>query len=172
MRNISTFSGAVLTAAVMLVAGTELVQATPLSGSWRLQNPGRWVTIGHNRGGYVVDFALQLEKWKESGTKVRFAGRCQSACTLYLALPASQTCLAPGASFTFHAPSGPSRSANRFAAIYMNRTYPGWVRSWINTRGGLTPRAVTMSYGYASKFMPTCKTVTAARKAPRIGQAG
>jgi hypothetical protein len=39
-------------------------------------------------------------------------------------------------------------------------------------KDALTLRAVTMSYGYASKFMPACKTVTATRKALRIGQAG
>jgi hypothetical protein len=161
-----------LAAALALAVSGGLAKATPLSGSWQQQSKSRFVTISNNRGGYVVDYAVQMEQWKKSGTRLRFAGRCDSACTVYLALPTSRTCIARGASFSFHAPSGSSASAARYAGIYMMKTYPGWVRSWVKSRGGLTRRLVTMNYEYASRFMRPCGTATAnadVRKAGRNG---
>lgn len=146
--------------AMILVISAQIACAAPLPGSWRLQNPARVVTIVNNRGGYVVDFALQLHHWTLNGTQVRFAGRCQSACTLYLALPKTQSCISRGASFTFHAPIASSQSAVKYAKIYMIKTYPSWVRLWIDGRGGLSSRPMTMDYAYASKFVRPCTTET------------
>jgi hypothetical protein len=155
-------------ASLAIAAAASPSEAIPLSGSWRLHDPTRPVTIANDRGGYVVDYALQLHRWQQNGTRVRFHGRCQSACTLYLALPKNQTCIARGASFTFHAPSGSSPSASRFAKIYMNKTYPHWVRSWIASNGGLTRRLITMNYSYAAKFIATCDPVTASRASSKL----
>src|SRR5918994_3365846 len=91
----------VITACVVLCIGTEFAQSAPLLGPSRSQNYQR---IGGDRGGYVVQYALRMLKLKQSGKPVQFAGKCQSACTIYLSLPRSQTCIAPGSSFGFHAP--------------------------------------------------------------------
>jgi hypothetical protein len=69
------------------------------------------VTIGNERGGYVVDYAVRMVELRESNVDVRFSGHCKSACTIYLALPQDQTCIAPGASFTFHKPNAPTQGA-------------------------------------------------------------
>jgi hypothetical protein len=119
-----------------------------------------YVDIGNNPGGRLIDFAIQTLKWKKSGTRIRFSGRCVSGCTLYLALSPNRLCISPGASFHFHAPYGVSRRGKRVAISYMLRSYPAWVRSWLNQKGGLGSRFVVMDYGYASRFIRSCKVRT------------
>ncbi len=127
----------------------ELAFAFPFSGF-----PG--LTIRGDRGGQVIAYALRMKRLERSGGKVNFSGACDSACTLYLALPRHQTCVTPGASFGFHLPYGASREGNRIAANYLTRNYPGWVRSWIRAHGGLTHQIKTMDYSYARQYLPAC----------------
>jgi hypothetical protein len=154
---------------VVLSMGAQLAHSAPLIGPSRSQNYQR---IGSDRGGYVVQYALRMLKLKQSGKPVQFAGKCLSACTIYLALPPSQTCISPGASFGFHAPYGSSPNGNRMAQAYMLKSYPGWVRSWIASRGGLSSRVITMNYSFASKFMKPCATATAQRETVKRGRTG
>ena len=114
------------------------------------------VEITNDSGGFVAEYALRLYEMREAKQKVKFMGRCDSACTLYLALPTEQTCITEGAYFRFHAPSAPSASAAAAVRAYMMRKYPTWVRSWIVAHGGLSDQLSTMSYEYANKFMRSC----------------
>lgn len=113
--------------------------------------------VRNNSGGYVAKFAIGMAKMKKQGTKVRFAGRCDSACTMYLGLPGKQTCISKGAYFRFHSPSARSSRTVAAAQRLMMARYPGWVRSWIASKGGLSRSLVTMDYGYASKFIGKCE---------------
>jgi hypothetical protein len=117
------------------------------------------VEIGNDSGGFVADYALRLYELREERRKVRFVGVCDSACTLFLALPAEQTCIAEGAYFRFHAPSAPSASAAAAVGSYMMRKYPQWVRDWIVAQGGLSDRLATMSHRYAQNFMRPCSSL-------------
>jgi hypothetical protein len=132
------------------------VSAAPL---WR----PNVVTIGNDRGGQLITYALRMKRLEKKGTPTRFRGRCDSACTLYLALPPAQTCIMPGATFGFHLPYGASEAGNRVAVRYMQRLYPGWVRSWLQSKGGLRRTLKKMSYEYASKHIRPCKFRTAFR---------
>jgi hypothetical protein len=114
------------------------------------------VEIGDDDGGLVADYAVRLYEMLGAKQNVEFVGRCDSACTLFLALPTEQTCITEGAYFRFHAPSAPSASAAAAVGAYMMRKYPDWVRAWIVAQGGLSDRLATMSYEYASRFMRTC----------------
>jgi hypothetical protein len=116
----------------------------------------RVVTIRGDRGGHVILYALRMREWLQRGTQVRFAGKCQSACTLYLGLSQEQTCISDGATFGFHSPYGVSGSNDRVAQDYMMRNYPEWVRLWIDSKGGLTRQMRTMPYDYASIFLRPC----------------
>jgi hypothetical protein len=116
----------------------------------------RTISIGSDAGGVVINYGLRMLRWRQNGTKVRFSGACRSACTLYLGLAQSQTCISPGASFGFHSPFGASARGNSVAQAFMMRNYPGWVKSWIRSQGGLSGRIKTMSYGYASRFIKPC----------------
>jgi len=127
----------------------------------------RSVSVGSDRGGVVLNYGLRMLRWRQNGTKVRFSGSCQSACTLYLGLAARQVCISPGASFSFHLPFGATSRGNRVAANFMMRNYPGWVRSWIRSQGGLSSSMKTMGYGYASRFIKGCGSVVARRGSSR-----
>ncbi len=124
---------------------------------------GKSVSISNNSGGQIVHYALRAAKYRSNKTLVRFAGRCDSACTLYLGLPSHQTCIAKGAFFRFHAPSARNPRAQRAAQNYLMKKYPGWVRSYISSRGGLGRQLVTMDYGYASQFIRSCSSRVASR---------
>jgi hypothetical protein len=114
------------------------------------------ISISNNSGGYIVEYALRMASINRSGAKVRFTGRCASACTMFLGLPAHKMCIAPGASFRFHMPQAGSVRATHQAKRFLYRQYPGWVRSWIASRGGLSRSLITMDYSYASKFIRAC----------------
>lgn len=88
-----------------------------------------------------------------------FSGRCDSSCTLLMALPRKKTCIFPGTVFRFHAPKAASARTRLAAKRYMMAQYPGWVRSWIVQNRGLTARLITMDYRYASKFMRQCTAI-------------
>jgi hypothetical protein len=134
---------------VLGIAGTAV--AFPFSGL-------RGIKIHMDRGGRLIDYALRVKEYAQSNRDVRFSGNCDSACTLYLSLPRSQTCISPGASFGFHLPYGSGPFENRVAASFMLRNYPGWVRNWINANGGLTNQMKIMDYRYASNFIEACST--------------
>ena len=120
---------------------------------------GNSISISNNSGGNIAEYALSAAEYRSSGTLVKFTGRCDSACTLFLGLPSHQTCLSRGAFFRFHAPFGVSASAQRMAQAYLMRKYPGWVRAWISHNRGLTHNLITMDYSYASRFMTSCDSV-------------
>lgn len=138
-----------LTAAVLMLGAAGSADAYPLRESSA-------VTIRNDRGGQVISYAIRMLKLKQSGRTVRFTGGCDSACTLFLALPRSKTCISSGASFGFHLPYGASGRGNATAAKYLMSSYPGWVQSWLRSQGGLSGRVKTMSYAYASQYLPTC----------------
>ncbi len=157
LRNVS----AALVAVPLAFLAIDSAHALPTMGSSPL-------TIRNDRGGQVIHYALRMLRLKEAGRSVRFSGSCDSACTLFLALPASRTCVSPGASFGFHLPYGSSAEGNRIAAGYLTSSYPGWVRSWIASRGGLNGQIKRMSYSYASRYLPTCPQSAKKRFLPEL----
>jgi hypothetical protein len=148
----------VLLAAVLVSTAEAAAKADQVNfGSQRAESQlGDAIEIGNDSGGFVAEYALRLYEMTAERRKVKFVGVCDSACTLFLSLPAKQTCITEGVSFRFHAPSAPSVSAAAAVAAYMMRKYPEWVRAWIAAQGGLSDRLVTMRYQYANRFMRTC----------------
>jgi ABC-type Fe3+ transport system permease subunit len=151
--------GVLLAALLMATAQTGSKANQVNFGSQGIEREFRnAVEIGNDSGGYVAEYALRLYEMKEARQRVRFVGVCDSACTLFLALPAEQTCITESAYFRFHSPSAPSASAAAAVAAYMMRKYPQWVRVWIAAQGGLSDRLATMSYAYAQNFIRTCNS--------------
>ena len=110
----------------------------------------------------IAKYALAVKKAERENRFVRFVGRCDSACTLYLSLSAKRTCVGPRSSFGFHLPYGVSPRAVAVARDYMLGRYPAWVRNWIRNNGGLSSRLKTMPYSYARRFIPECEPHNAA----------
>ena len=125
------------------------------SQAWPVFGPNI-VTISGDRGGQIISYAVRAKGYERSGKKVRFSGRCDSACTLFLSLPPSQTCVTSGAKFGFHLPYGSSAEGNRTAAKFLMGKYPGWVRGWIAANGGLSRSLKTMPASYAARYLATC----------------
>jgi hypothetical protein len=113
-------------------------------------------TVRNDPGGYVIDYAIKLKQLEMSQHRVRFDGRCDSACTVFLSLPKSRICVTPGARFGFHLPYGSSPRGNQVAANYLLNSYPAWVRAWLNANGGLSHRLKVMRYEHASRFIEPC----------------
>lgn len=139
---------------IMLGLAIQLAASMPAAAQVAQTRP--W-SIRADHGGQVVDYARRVSIARHSKRNVRIEGACQSACTLFLSLPNSQICLAPGAFFGFHRAYGASQASNEWATGYMMRKYPTWVRLWLLSKGGLTHRVKRMDYAYASQFMPACR---------------
>ena len=115
-------------------------------------------TIYNDTGGQAMRYALKAQEYQKQRRQVRFAGRCDSACTLYLSLPDDLVCISSGASFGFHRPYGATLGENRVMEEYMMGLYPEWVRDWIESQGGLAVEMKSMNYAYASQFMRPCES--------------
>lgn len=116
-------------------------------------------TVRHDNGGRIIDYAIRMKRMEAERRPVRFDGICDSACTLFLALPASNTCVTPRARFGFHLPYGSSQRGNDVAANFLLSSYPGWVRSWLRANGGLTNQLKVMPYEYARRHLGDCANV-------------
>ncbi len=145
---------------VLAVCCTTIIACPVPSGA---QSPpstqpatSRIVAINDDGGGAVIDYAARMFRLKASGNAVHFEGRCDSACTLYLALPIDQTCVTQGAIFRFHAPTSATNADVSDVQGFLMRQYPAWVKSWLVRHGGLTHDLITMKYDYARQFIRTC----------------
>lgn len=114
------------------------------------------ITIAADHGGQIARYAIKLNQIEESNYSVRFAGKCDSACTLYLSLSPEKVCVTPRASFGFHLPFGVSSHQVEIARAYLMDHYPDWVRYWIAAKGGLTSQLKVMPYNYARHFISDC----------------
>jgi hypothetical protein len=66
----------------------------------------------YSKGGRTRDFAVDVERHKRSGELFRITGHCQSACTMFLALP--NACVEPSARLLFHAGQTPEGTRRMF----------------------------------------------------------
>jgi hypothetical protein len=119
------------------------------------------VIINGDSGGQIIDYAMRYANYQRDKSKVRFEGRCDSACTMFLALPSNQTCLSPGAYFRFHSPYGGTEQQDAIAADILMEKYPEWVKSWIAENGHLTDKLIKMDYDHAKKFLKPCAQTVA-----------
>lgn len=134
--------------AVLAVAAT----AAPAAA----MDPANFYTVRNDHGGVVVDYAIKVAQLQQSRQRVKFAGRCDSACTLYLGMSRSQLCVTPSARFGFHLPFGSSSRGNQVAAKYLLKRYPRWVHSWLQANGGLDTSLKVMPYEYVSQHIRPC----------------
>ena len=102
--------------------------------------PAHDLRITNDGGGYVHLYAAQVDDVIHSGERVVIDGRCDSACTMYLAAP--RTCVTKRARLGFHS-AGPGLPEHiEWANQVLLDHYPPSVRTWIEQHGGLTKRVI------------------------------
>jgi hypothetical protein len=90
------------------------------------------------KGGRTVEFAQDVEKFRRSGEQFRITGHCQSACTMFLALP--NVCIQPNARLLFHAGAQP------IATQRMMNSYNTKLRAYLTANRAMeTPAFHTIS---------------------------
>jgi hypothetical protein len=120
------------------------------------------VRILASPGGQVGPFIDMFEKVRNSGERVVIDGPCLSACTLVLSMvPRDRICVTRRAVLGFHA----ARSMDRRGRLYAEpeasklvlQAYPGPVRDWIVSRGGLTSRLLLLRGRELSAMYRPCR---------------
>jgi hypothetical protein len=81
------------------------------------------------KGGRTVEFAQDVEKYRRTGERFRITGHCQSACTMFLALP--NVCIEPSARLQFHAGAQPT------ATQRMMNSYNAKLRAYLTAKGAM-----------------------------------
>jgi hypothetical protein len=141
---------------ISLIALTVMTRAQEQLSIHEMSIAPLAVAVDGDSGGNIAEYIIRTEGYRIAQTQVSFAGRCDSACTLYLNLVPEQICLERGAYFRFHAPVAGSERVEQMAMAVMLERYPDWVTDWIFMQGGLTHRLMTMDYAYARQFVRPC----------------
>jgi hypothetical protein len=97
------------------------------------------IVIGDDDGGSVDEHVKFYARIMASGVPVRVEGICVSACTIVLWLPKSQVCVAPTASFGFHAARFNQYWHRTFTEAMARRYYPEAIRKWIKEHDANVP---------------------------------
>ncbi len=113
-------------------------------------------------GGQVGPFIDLFDKVRASGERVVIDGPCMSACTLVLSVvPSERICVTRRAVLGFHA----ARSIDRRGRVYAEpeasklvlEAYPGPVRDWIVSRGGLNRHLLLLRGRELAAMYRSCK---------------
>ena len=95
-------------------------------------------STGYGKGGRTKDFAVDVQKYDQSGESFRITGHCQSACTMFLAV--RNVCIEPSARLLFHA------GDNATATSRMMNSYNSKLRAYlVANRAMETPAFHTIS---------------------------
>jgi hypothetical protein len=120
------------------------------------------VRILASQGGEVGPFIQLFDRVRDSGERVVIDGPCMSACTLVLSIvPDNRICVTRRAVLGFHA----ARSIDRRGRLYAEpeasqavlEAYPGPVRGWIRSHGGLTSRLLLLRGRELAAIYPRCR---------------
>jgi hypothetical protein len=152
MRWRTALAGALASAIISFVASS--IAPTTASAEVRI--------VG-DPGGEVSSFIQKFEQIRDSGERIVIDGPCLSACTLLTGIvPRDHICVTARAVLGFHAASyydDASRSLvpTREGSRLVMRLYPAAIRSWIERRGGLTPRLIELRGRELTALYRTCQ---------------
>ena len=107
-----------LIAALVLAACTPLPPLPPV------------VNVIYDGGGLPMPRAATIKQMTRVGTTVRIEGRCNSACTMYLAVP--NVCVAPDAVLGFHSAWSVHATDRMYIGVinqFVSRHYPDNLKS-------------------------------------------
>jgi hypothetical protein len=86
-------------------------------------------SVPYGMGGQFTRFDPVVAQYNQSGDLFRIQGHCQSACTLFLAIP--NVCIEPGATLLFHAGHNRQREVNSSATSHMLAAYNPALREYV-----------------------------------------
>jgi len=89
--------------------------------------------LGYGSGGTLRDYDGTVHQYNASGERFRIRGRCQSACTLFLAI--RNVCVERSAVLRFHAGSSPTSTARMLGA------YDARLRNYLNDHNYMSSSA-------------------------------
>jgi hypothetical protein len=120
------------------------------------------VRILSSPGGQVGPFLDLFEQVNRSGERVVIDGPCLSACTLVLSMvPSDRICVTRRAVLGFHAARSIDRRGRTYAEPEASRlvldAYPGPVRNWIVSRGGLTSHLLLLRGRELAAMYRSCR---------------
>lgn len=114
------------------------------------------IMIKNNGGGIVNDYFKKTKQYKKNKVSIQFHGYCNSACTIFLSLNKNRIFYHTNASFGFHKPYGGSENSDQIAQDRMMKLYPGWVRKWLKSQGGLKKQMIYLDRETISRHMKRC----------------
>jgi hypothetical protein len=126
-----------------------------------LSNASATVRIKSDPGGQIGPYLEDLVALRGSGERVVIDGPCLSACTMLLGvIPRNRICVTSRARLGFHAAWQPGQNGrpvtSKAATQLLMDIYPQHVRTWINQRGGLSPRMMYLSGHELAAMYRTC----------------
>jgi hypothetical protein len=86
-----TFTPLMVSISLLVLAGSARAQEN-LSLYDMSQAPLK-VSVKGDDGGNIAQYIIRTEEYRDAQAQVSFAGRCDSACTLFLSLPPEQMCI-------------------------------------------------------------------------------
>jgi len=140
-----------------------IAAASPVQGS-------ETVTVRNNLGGVREDFDAQARAWQKAGTKIRLAGSCASACTMFIMTKYGlDVCATPGTRLQFHMPYDQLAQGGNWitdtSAQAKQKNKRSWANDWLGqfnpklnavlakaTRNGVIPNPSTEDQGYEGQF--------------------
>lgn len=122
------------------------------------------VVIVNDRGGNPFDYLAWSRAVVESGAAIKIRGLCASSCTLILLAPADRVCVAAGAQLLFHGVKSGVKDVGEAMSLLFLRLYPPGIRAWIENRGGLSDRLLSLAGGELRRFYKPCKAPWAPRR--------
>jgi hypothetical protein len=143
MRMPAALIGALLSAVVVTQASAEM-------------------RIHGDPGGEVASYLRKFAQVRSSGERVVIDGRCDSACTLLLAvIPRDHICMTSRAVLGFHAASRYDDASRRLVPTepgtrLVMGMYPPAIRQWIARHGGLTTRVIHLRGPELAAMYPGC----------------
>ena len=86
-------------------------------------------SLGYGNGGQFARFDPIVDHYNRTGEPFRIEGRCQSSCTLFLAI--RNVCVDPGAELLFHAGHDRSRNITAAATQHLMNAYNAKLRAYL-----------------------------------------
>jgi hypothetical protein len=95
-------------------------------------------SAGYGMGGWFTRYDPIVAKYNASGELFRIEGRCQSACTLFLAI--KNVCIEQDARLMFHGGHGGKGEISASSTAHMRRAYKPGLRRYLDAHHAMETR--------------------------------